>query len=265
MENQEVPFWHGHMFRRLATALLGLSALFLVVATIAEYKEMQYIGATPGANTVSVSGEGEVFAVPDLATFSFSVVEESDMVEDAQATAAEKINAAIAYLEDAGVEEKDIKTTAYNVFPQYDYLQQPCTEFSCPPGRREFRGFEVRQTISVKVRDTEEAGELLSSIGEFGVNDISGLSFTIEDEDELQSEARELAIDDARDKAEELADQLGVRIVRVVSFNESGPGLFYRGVGGADAAVAETSAAVPDVPAGENRITSFVTVIYEIR
>ena len=264
---EQEPFWRSTMFQRLINATLVLVAVFLVVAVFSAIKEYRFIGSTPGAHTISVSGEGEVFAVPDIATFTFSVVEEEDTVADAQARAAEKINGIIAYLKNEGVKEDDIKTTSYNVFPQYDYVQPGCTEFRCPPGERVFRAFEVRQTIRVKVRDTEQAGTLLSGVGEREVSDVSGLSFTFEDDSVLNEEARALAIEDAKSKAEKLADELDVRLVRVVNFHESSPGPYREafGLGGEAATAVAESSPVPEVPSGENKILSRVTIVYEIR
>ncbi len=105
-------------------------------------------------------------------------------------------------------------------------------------------------------------------MGGLGASQVSGLSFTIDDENELQAKARQEAIDDARGKAEELADQLGVSLVRVVGFSESSggyPPIPYAFGRGGDMAVMESKAVVPDIPTGENKIISNVSVTYEIR
>lgn len=266
--NGETSLWQSKSFIKAATAAVFLLAILILVSIFSEFKEYRFIGGgVPVANTISVSGEGEVFAVPDVAKFTFAVVDEKETAQEAQDISAGKVNAILAYLDEQGVEEKDIRTTSYNVFPQYDYIRGICNEFSCPPGRQEFRGFEVRQTVEVTVRDTDDAGTILAGIGELGADNISGLNFTIEDEEELKSEAREEAIENAREKAEELADQLDVDLVRVVSFSESGGGYYARDFGyGGDFAIAETAAVkAPELPVGENKISSFVQITYEIR
>jgi len=265
--NEQKSLFNSRSFIKAATVAVFLLAILILVSIFSEFKEYRYIGGgVPVANTIAVSGEGEVFAVPDVATFTFSVMDEKETAQEAQDISAGKVNKILEYLTGEGIEEKDVKTTSYNVFPQYDYIRGVCNEFNCPAGKREFRGFEVRQTVQVTVRDTEQAGTLLAGIGELGADNISGLNFTIEDEEELKSEAREMAIDQAREKAEELADQLDVDLVRVVNFSESGPGI-YRGAYGGDFAIAVESAAVkaPEIPTGENKISSYVTVVYEIR
>lgn len=203
-----------------ALTLWGLASFVKVV------KEFRFVGSgTTATNTITVSGEGEVFAVPDLATFTVSVEEKADEVSDAQKVATEKSNAILAALRAAGIEDKDIKTTSYNVYPNYQWIQAPCSSRGyCPPGEQKLDGYTVSQSIEVKVRQTDKAGEVLASVGSLGASNVSGLSFTIDDEDQLQADAREKAIDDAREKAEELASQLGVSIVRIVGFNENGGG-----------------------------------------
>jgi uncharacterized protein YggE len=213
---------------------------------------------------------GEVFAVPDRATFTVTVREEGTEVTTAQDKATEKANAIIAYLKGAGVEEKDIKTVNYNVNPKYEWEQSAsCSSGYCPPGKQTLVGFEVWQMIEVKVQDPKKAGELLTGVGGRGASEVSGLSFTIEDEDELKAEAREMAITEAREKAEALADQLGVKVVRVVGFYEDAYGSPspYYGKGGIamDAALSVREATPPELPTGENKIMSNVNVTYEIR
>jgi len=251
--------------------VLVLLGLFLAAKTLAEIKSYRYIGGgVPVSNTVTVSGEGEIFAVPDIATFSFSVVAQKPTVDEAQKVAGETINKAIAYLKGKGVEEKDIRTENYSAYPRYEYQQapsQPCTLYGCPPGKQVLTGYEVNQTISVKVRNTKIAGELLTGVGEFGVTNISGLQFTIDDEDALMAQARSKAIADAKAKAEALAEDLDVRLVRIVNFSESGgpyPIYYAKGLEVTDGRGGGT-AVPPEIPTGENKITSNVTITYEIR
>jgi uncharacterized protein YggE len=264
--------WEGSMgnwLRKFIVAAVGLLVVFLVIQVLAGLMGLRYIGAGIAAgNTISVSGYGEAMAVPDIATFTFSVVSEKPTVAAAQADATQKANATTAYLKEAGIDEKDIQTSDYSVYPQYDYVQRACTGGYCPGGEQVLRGYQVRQTTTVKVRDTEAAGELLGGVGSKGATEVSGLNFTFDDPNQVEDEAREEAIADAKAKAEELARQLGVSIVRVVSFSESGSGvpMPYKmeayGRGGADMAVAQSA---PEISVGQNKVTSSVSVTYEIR
>ena len=116
-------------------------------------------------------------------------------------------------------------------------------------------------------RSTKKAGELLSGIGSKGATNMSGLSFTVADQTALEAEARTKAIDDARAKAEELAKELGVSVVRVVGFNESGgTPMYYAKAMSMDSASGEAAVAPSaEIAVGQNKITSNVSITYEIR
>ncbi|OGG77840.1 hypothetical protein A3B35_02245 [Candidatus Kaiserbacteria bacterium RIFCSPLOWO2_01_FULL_54_24] len=262
-----------HWPRTMAATALGFLALFLLVLTLSTLKEYRFIGSgVTATNTITVSGEGEVFAVPDTATFSVTIQEEAKQVKDAQKVATEKSNDIIAYLKEQGIEEKDIKTADYSVYPQYDYMQaETCRAGYCPPGRQVLRGFQVSQTLTVKVRDTEKAGDLLSGVGGLGASSVSGLSFELDTADQTakEAEARGKAIGDARTKAEALAGQLGVSLVRIVGFSENGNYPVYYAKAEmsmmADGRGGGALPPSPQIPVGENKIVSNVSVTYEIR
>ena len=220
--------------------------------------------ATP--STISFSGDSEVFAAPDIAIVSVTVREEGKDVKTAQDKATAKEKAVLEFLSEQGIEKKDIKTESYNSYPKYDY-GTPCYGMYCPERTPKIIGYEVSEYISVKVRDLDKAGTLVQGIGALGVAEFSGPTFSIENEDGLKAEARKMAIDETKAKAESLAEDLGVRLVRIVSFNEGDyPGLMYN-FAVAEKAMDSGAAAAPspELPMGENKITSNVTITYEIR
>jgi len=222
-----------------------------------------------GPMTINVTGKGEVMAKPDIAQFSFGVRGEGADAATAQTKSAEVINATTQYLKENGIEEKDIKTEGYSMNPKYKYEQKPCLYGAyCPPGEQIADGFEVYQTITVKVRAIDKAGTLLAGIGDKGATDISGLNFTIDDEDALKVDARAAAIEDAKAQAEALADSLDVKIVKMISYYEDAPMPMY-GYGGemrdmAMSAKAEMAPA-PSIPTGESKTMSTVTITYEVK
>jgi uncharacterized protein len=249
-----------------------LVSLFLVVTTAfmaflaineirAVFQPQEQIGAS-----FSVQGTGSVFAVPDVARITFAVEETAESAEDAQAESARVINAAIDLLDDLNIEEKDVKTTSYNVYPEYAKMQ-PCYSGVCPEYERTITGYTATQRVEIKVRDTEAVGEVLTRLGSTGVSNLSGPNFSIDDPEALYAEARSAAIADARAKAKVLAKDLGVRAVRVVSFWEDyGPYYPYaenRAYGTAEDAA--MSMPIPEIPLGEDEITVTVNVSYEIR
>ena len=256
---------------KMKTGLLVLViivAVFFAAKSIKELKAIGFVGKelSPSA-TIVVSGEGEVLTKPDIASFSFSVEKESLNVAEAQSGSAKIVNDILAELKKLGVADKDVKTLGYNIYPRYEYISGGMSYEYYPPngGKRELASYVVSQTIEVKVRKIADAGKIISSIGEMGASNLSGLSFSVDREEEFTAEARKEAIVDAQSKAKILAKDLGVQLVRVTSFSESGnyPGPIYyaksmeaSGMGGG---------ATPEVPSGENRIVSNVTITYEIR
>ena len=251
--------------RGIVAAVGVMAVLALVAYTYFTFKQAKY--TYTGPVVISVVGTGEAVAIPDIATFSFSVKSEADTASEAQDQSAESINAILAYLKEQGIEDKDIKTLYYNLNPVYDWTNSICkVNGYCPPGQQILRGYEANQTIEVKVRDTAKAGELISGVGTRGATDVSGLQFTVDDESATLAEAREKAIEDAKEKADQLAKDLGVRIVRMTGFWENQP-YPYDGYGGVkmESAVAMDAVAVPGTPMGESSMTVQVNISYEVQ
>jgi uncharacterized protein YggE len=245
--------------------LAAAAVIFLITATFA----ILGFDLDEGYRTITIEGEAEVFAVPDIATFNFTVNEVSEDAVSAQDLAAEKVSAAVDFLKSKGVEDANIKTSSYNSYPKFEWIEAHCVTAPCEPGKRELVGYEVRQTVSVKVRDAKSAGELIAGVTDLGINTVSGVSFTIDDLESLQEEARALAIVDAKAKAKRMAKDLGVRLDDVVSFSEGDDPYYYNDYAypevrslSADSLVGLSKEA--ELPVGENKITSNVFVTFEI-
>ncbi len=170
-----------------------------------------------------------------------------------------------------GVADKDIKTQNYSSYPKYEWQEGTvsCMGLNCPPyrpGKQVIVGYEVSQSVTIKVRNLESVNALVDALGTAGVTDMQGPNFAIDKEDDLKAEARKQAIDKARTKAKTLADDLGVSLVRVVSFSEGGNYPIYaRAMMMTAGAEKADSAPMPEIPQGEEKITAQVTVTYEIR
>ena len=239
--------------RLAAVAVLVFLALFLLVKT---WDAAFGRDISDPYNTITVEATGRAAMVPDTARITFTVIESAAEVAAAQDAATTKTDAALALLTEQGIEERDVKTLSYNVSPRYEYNREPCYPgMLCPTGSPRITGYDVSQTIEVKVRDTEKAGDVLAALGGVGVQNISGPEFVVDDETAVSSEARA--------KAKELAKQLGVRLGKVVSFTEGAPGDMYGyGKGGAMMEAAVDRA--PSLPVGENETEISVMITYEI-
>ena len=212
-------------------------------------------------DTITVSGKGEIMVKPDIATISFSVLAENMDVGKAQTDSATKMNNIIAYLKTNGVDEKDIKTTDYSIYPRYDYVNSTIYPNN---GTQKLAGYDVNQSVEVKIRDLTKAGSILGGIGGLGVTNISGLTFGVDKEDDVKIQARGLAVEDAKTQAKTLAKSLGVKLVKITSFSESNNSPIYYAMGVAKMSASVASVA-PQLPAGQNTVTSNVSITYEIR
>src|SRR5581483_11666948 len=134
----------------ISICFLGIFLLFEAISVI---KGLSYIGRSSTPGTITITGTGQVFAIPDIATFSFTVSETAKTVADAQNQASQKINAAISALKTFGIADADIKTTSYNSYPTYSYTNYPCplnagtsAIYPCRTGKQTITGYQVSQT-----------------------------------------------------------------------------------------------------------------------
>ena len=234
------------------TAVLVILAIFLLAST---NKVMSTVATT---NTVSFSGEGKVVAKPDIARVSLAIVTDALTSKVAQDENSKKSKAVTDYLKKQGVDDKDIKTSGYNIYPQYKYPQ-----FG---GQPTITGYQVNQSMEVKIRDLEKLSNILDGVVSAGANQVNGLSFEIDNPDALKADARAKAIADAKKKANELKSQVGISLGKIVNFSENTGGypmpIYTKaevdGRSGMDGGG-------PTVPTGENEIVVNVSLTYQIK
>ncbi len=256
MENHESKFIHIAPPKQIVWAVVVFLAVASLLLLVMLRNEARGYNRTQPPTTINVSGEGKEFIKPDVATVNVGVVKQNVDLLKAQRDAADAINRVTAVLKDKGVAEKDIKTISFNIYPQYDYQD----------GVQKFRGYEVRQTLEVKMRNLENVGGIIAGVAASGANEVGSLSFTVDDPKAIQEQARQAAIAEAKVKAQKLASDLGVSLVRLVNYSESGggnpPPIFYaksEGLGGG------VMAPAPSIPTGENEIDINVNLSYEIK
>ena len=258
---------------KLAEAAFGTVIIlaFLFLALFAnQVKGLFGIGEThTPTNTITVDGTGKVTAIPDVATFNFTVTQTAATVAAAQSAATAQINSATEALTSAGVSSSDIQTISYNISPHYDTTGGVCNSISgiCTPSKSVLNGYDVSQTTKVKVRDLTQAGALFTKIGSLGVQNVDSFQFALDNPEAVQSQARAAAITDAENQAQILAKNLGVKLVAVVSFqdnngNSSPYPIMYAM---SDSVAGAKAPAAPSISTGQQQVTENVSITYEIR
>ena len=221
-----------------------------------EERTIEVINREKTEKTVRVSGTGMVAGDPDVVVLSIGVSVERDSVKQARTEAAEAMTGVIESLKANGLLDTDIQTRYFSIHQRYDYSK----------GRREFRGYNVTNTVSAKIRDLDTVGNVIDDAAEAGGDlvEINSIRFTIEDPTKLKMQARVEAMQDAAAKAQTLATEGGVTLGKPISISESGdyypPGpINLEFALAADAAAVETP-----IQSGQLQITVTVNVTYEI-
>ncbi len=246
---------------RLAAALLAIFTLSLSL-TLPSLASAQ---ATPGMTTevpatITVNGTGTVRIDPDTAQIELGVMANDESLEVAQTAVSEGLAAVVSALTDAGVLAEDVTTSSYNVYP--------VAEYDNDGNYVGVSRYEVSSGLTVIVRDIESVGTILDLAVSAGANNVWGISFYVEDPSEAAAQARTMAVDDARTRADQLATASGSVITRVLSIYEtSSPGAtpveYYESAAMGGAAMDQAAAPVPVSP-GQAEIVVTVQVVYEI-
>jgi uncharacterized protein YggE len=197
--------------RRLAIGLVAGAAILIAACTPSV--TVENTGADGSASGIAVSGRGEVFGTPDTLQMSFGVSVLRPTVKQAVADAAALADQLISTLTSSGVATEDVQTANYSIYPEYDYSGD----------ERNLVGYRVSNTVTAKIRDIDSAGSVIDAAVS-GVGDeiqVLGVSFSIEDDEELISAARDAAWEAARSKAQQLADLAGLTLGKAVMISES--------------------------------------------
>ncbi len=235
------------------------AALIATVALVAAAQQgaaQEGAAQTPPA-TLSVSGTGQVFVEPDMATLRVGVETQDETATAALSANSEAAQKVIDTLKQQGVEEKDIQTANFSVYPVYEDASRIETR---PEGPRVI-GYRVTNQVVARTGKLDELGALLDVTVSQGANRIDSLEFGLEDTVPAADEARRLAVQDARRKAEVYAEAAGVALDGILSIGEGADGpLPMRDM----AFRAEAAAMAVPVAPGETTVTATVQIVWEI-
>lgn len=200
--------------RRGALRLVLLVALFqaaVLLGAVSRALAAEPPAASPERSLVSVVGHGAAYGEPDLATLELGVAVSEPDVREAVRQLDSRIAAVMEAIRALGVPEQSIRTTSFNVWREERYQQES------GGGRPTYRAHHI---LSVELVDAERAGEVLAAAVEAGANTVGGISFGIADPSELERQAREAAVRNARVKAQGFAEAAGATLGDPVSIEE---------------------------------------------
>ncbi len=249
--------------------LVWAGSLVLVIFAIFLLVEIDHVSNTATTtNTVAFTGEGKVTATPDIAVISASIVTQAADSKSAQNDNSKKSQAVSDFLKKEGIADKDIKTSGYNIYPQYG--SRPCPTsgsgmmYPCVQ-QQQVSGYQVNQSYEIKVRDLTKVSAILDGLVTAGANQVNNLGLQVENPDTVQAQARQLAIDNAKQKATELEKQVGISLGKIVNFTENQNGGYPVPMYLDAKATGMGSASAPDISPGTNDVTVDVTITYQIK
>lgn len=242
----------------LLVALAAVGGMLLLVYTgtfVVAQGTTDVVATTESqpVRSITVVGNGKAAAKPDIARVMVGVDRMAPTANEAADEANAGIEAIMEAVKGQGVEERDIQTAYFSVYPEMDYREG---------GSGEVVGYRASSSLNVTVRDITKVGDILDQATTAGANNISGVNFTVDNSDPIEDQARQEAIGDAGRRANDLARLMGVSVGEVISISEvisGGPIPFSAeravGMGGGGGGIAP----------GELEITSQVQVTYAIQ
>ena len=242
------------MNKSLVQTYAALLVLTVGALLIVQQLDISYpldVRTSSRSSELSVVGEGKIDAVPDTATITVGIsVTNIPTVQEAQSKINDINNRIIATLGALDIAKSDIKTSNYSIYPYYS---------SDPQAR--VTGYNGNVSITIQTHKMDKVSEVITQATAAGANEVQGVSFSIDNPDALREKAREEAIGNAKDQAQKLAKQLGIRLGKITNIVESNNGgnivPYY------EKAALPIGGGGPQVEPGSQTITSMVTLYFE--
>ncbi|MBY5338021.1 SIMPL domain-containing protein [Rhizobium leguminosarum] len=235
----------------LMTALLALP---LAAAAPAFAQEMK-----PREPVISVTGDGESSAAPDMAIVNLAVVKQAKTAREALDENNKAMNDVLAALKSGGIAERDLQTSGFSIQPQYNYPQPVDGQQQQP----QLIGYQTINSVTVRLRDLAKLGAVIDQSVSLGINQGGDIQFTNDKPDAVIEEARKAAVADAVKRAKTLSEAAGVKLGRILEINENVPRAMPQPAYRATMMKEASDAAVP-VQGGENNYNVSVTVTFAI-
>jgi len=242
---------------RIRTAAIALFAITLLAVACDDNGATGFVVSQPSQIGISVSGHGSVVVVPDIAVLALGVEVTAPTVAAARSGAAAAMKAVRSSLDANRIRSDDVKTLSFDIQPRYQHRRDEQPEIT---------GYTVSNRLSVKVRDLDSVSKVLDDATEAGGDAarINGISFAVDEPEQYESDARKLAVEDARKRAEELADLAGVALGKVRSITEGGVSIPIAERGFGDMMLKSAAAPMTPISPGETEVSLSVSVVYKI-
>lgn len=211
--------------------------------------------STQKSDSFNVTGEGTAAVSPDVAVISLGIQADGSTVKQAQDQINFVINKVSEAIKKLGIDEKDIKTTNYNINPQYDYKSST----------QRISGYTASTNLQIKVRNVDKVNSVIDAATANGANQVGGVAFDVDDKSQAEAEARKEAVAEAKEKAEQAAKIAGFSLGRMVNYTENfqgGPVPMPLRMDVSQGAPAEKAT---QVEPGSTEVKVIVTLSYEIR
>ena len=223
-------------------ALLILSVLFISMSYGQEVKQVPQI---------NVSGEGKVKVIPDQATIAVTVETKGNNAKDVKKQNDEKIDAVLKFIKKMNLAPADYKTQRVSLNPQYDYEKKK-------------HSYNATQTIEILLRDLSKYDELMEGLVNEGINRIDNVTFQSSKLAQYQSEARKLAMKEAKLKAEDYVSVLGQKVGRAMTISDNSQTYYPQPMYAAMKTMERSDADTPreTLAVGEINITANVSVSF---
>jgi hypothetical protein len=237
--------------------LTGLSIMLMALLSACSGTQSALSTSTEFQRNLTVTGTGIVKVVPDIAYINVGVTSQSESVTEAIANNSNQAQAIKDELLNSGIAKEDIQTSSFSVYPQTNYDYE---------GNITGTTFVVNNNVYVTVRDLDTMGELLGKVTASGANSIYGISFDVQDKTDALAQSRALAIEFARQQADEIAEASGVKIGEIITisvYSNDVPYIVSDSYGLGGGGYPESATKVP-ISAGNYVISSQVTIQYAI-
>lgn len=216
----------------------------------------------------TVQGSATLKASPDQAQIFFGVNKTAKTLDEAQKLANTFMEKMTSDLKQAGINEKDIKTSNYNSYPTYEAVEPVKTMMITRPQSPTITGYTVNESVTITLHDTDKTNTVIDIVTKDGAENVSGPNFSLSEDTQkkLMNDGRLQAIAEAKQKASDMAKAAGIRLGKLVSVQESNTPypVAYPMMGAGMAYKADSSISAPTrLSPGENEVTVTVTLAYE--